>query len=235
VAYDKGARVALSGVTLRIAEGQQVALVGPTGSGKSTVANLLMRFIEPDSGELTIGGTPLTTVAPDDWRTQVAWVPQNPHLFYGTVADNLRLARPEATGAEQIEAARAANAHEFIMALPQAYDTPIGEQGVRLSGGQRQRIAIARAFLKQAPILILDEATANLDMENEALIRAALARLTQGRTVLMIAHRLQMVQDVDQIVVLANGRVVEMGSPVELMRQTGRYRTLATAFDGGLA
>ncbi len=235
VAYDEGRRIALDGISFTIAEGQQVALVGPTGSGKSTVANLLLRFIQPDTGTVTVGGVALSSLAPEAWRTQVAWVPQNPHLFFGTVADNLRLARPQASAAELEHAAREANAHEFITMLSRGYDTPIGEQGVRLSGGQRQRIAIARAFLKQARILVLDEATANLDEENEALIRDALARLTRGRTVLMIAHRLQMVQDVDTIIVLENGRIAEMGSPADLSDRSGSYHTLVTAFDGGAA
>jgi ATP-binding cassette subfamily C protein CydD len=164
----------------------------------------------------------------------VAWVPQNPHLFFGSVADNLRLARPGATEAELIAAAQAAHADAFIRRLPQGYDTPIGEEGLRLSGGQRQRLAIARAFLKDAPILILDEATANLDAANEQLIRDALAQLSEGRTVLMIAHRLQLVHDADEIIILEKGRIVEKGNHKELLAQSGRYRALALAYEGGL-
>ncbi|MFN2203113.1 MAG: thiol reductant ABC exporter subunit CydD, partial [Caldilineaceae bacterium] len=199
VAFDEGRRKALDGVSFTLRQSQTVALVGPTGAGKSTVAQLLLRFIEPDEGSITVGGVPLAAVDPDLWRAHLAWVPQRPHLFFGSVADNLRLARPQANNAELVAAARAANAHDFIVALPQGYDSLIGEQGTLLSGGQRQRLAIARAFLKDAPILVLDEATANLDARNEALVSDALARLAQGRTVLIIAHRMQMVQQADEI------------------------------------
>ena len=175
-----------------------MALVGPTGAGKSTVAALLLRFLTPDRGTILVGGVPLNALAPAAWRAQVAWVPQQPHLFQGTVADNIRLARPDAPPDAVEEAARAANAHEFICRLPRGYDTELGEQGARLSGGQRQRIAIARAFLKDAPLLILDEATAHLDTRNEALIRAALRDLLLGRTTLLIAHRLRLAYDADE-------------------------------------
>jgi len=232
MAFDQGRRVALDGVSFALRQGQTVALVGPTGAGKSTVAQLLLRFIEPDEGAITVGDAPLADVDPGLWRTQVAWVPQRPHLFYGSVADNLRLARPHASEAELVAAARAANAHDFVAALPQAYDTLIGEQGTLLSGGQRQRLAIARAFLKDAPILVLDEATANLDAGNEALVSDALARLALGRTVLIIAHRLQMVQQADEIVVLADGRVVETGRHRDLLVRGGPYRALALAYEG---
>jgi thiol reductant ABC exporter CydD subunit len=234
VAYAEGQRTALNGISLTIGQGRTLALVGQTGAGKSTVAHLLLRFIEPDKGTITVGGMPLATVEPDVWRAQVAWVPQNPHLFFGSVADNLRLARPQATEAELITAARAAHAHDFILALPQGYDTSIGEQGVRLSGGQRQRLAIARAFLKDAPVLVLDEATANLDANSELLVRDALARLGQGRTVLIIAHRMQMIHDADEIVVLEDGQIVEKGSHQELLAQGGRYGALALAYEGGV-
>ena len=164
--------------------------MGPTGAGKTTVASLLLRFIDADAGRISVGGLPLDGIDRAMWRGQVAWVPQLPHLFHGTVADNIRLARPEAGMDAVIAAARAAHADEFIEALPRGYDTPLGEGGARLSGGQRQRLAIARAFLKDAPVLILDEATASLDARSEALIQDALARLMAGRTVLIIAHRL---------------------------------------------
>ncbi len=232
LAYAEGQRPALTNISLTIRQGQMVALVGQTGAGKSSIAQLLLRFIAPDSGEIRVGDVPLTAVAADTWRRQVAWVPQQPHLFHGTVAANLRLARPEATQAEMVAAAQAAHAHDFITALPQGYDTLIGEQGTRLSGGQRQRLAIARAYLKDAPILILDEVTANLDVESEKLVQAALTRLAQGRTVLLIAHRLQLVAAADEIVVLANGRIVEQGRHETLLAQAGAYQALTRAYGG---
>lgn len=235
LAYADGKRPALNNISLTIGQGQTVALVGQTGAGKSSVAHLLLRFVQPDVGLITVGELALTAVPADEWRTQIAWVPQNPHLFHGTVADNLRLAKPEASKAELIVAAQAAHAHEFIQTLPQGYDTQIGEQGTRLSGGQRQRLAIARAYLKDAPFLILDEATANLDAESEALVRDALTRLKQGRTVLIIAHRLHMVADADEIVVLANGRIVEQGQHQTLLAQNGTYHALTRAYAGGAA
>jgi thiol reductant ABC exporter CydD subunit len=232
VAYADGQRPALDGISMTIGQGRTVALVGPTGAGKSTVAHLLLRFIKPDEGVITVGGTPLSAIKPESWRAQVAWVPQNPHLFHGSVAENLRLARPQATEADLVAAAKAAHAHDFILALPQGYDTSIGEQGARLSGGQRQRLAIARAYLKDAPVLILDEATANLDANSELLVRDALVHLAQGCTVLIIAHRLQMVLDADEILVLANGRIVEKGHHQALIARGGQYRELALAYNG---
>jgi ABC-type transport system involved in cytochrome bd biosynthesis fused ATPase/permease subunit len=228
-AYQGGQRPALQGLTLTIPHAQTVALVGASGAGKSTVANLLLRFIEPDSGTIVVGGIPLRDIDRAAWRTLIGWVPQHPHLFHGTVADNIQLGRPEAGPAAVEAAAQAANAGEFIQALPLGYDTPINERGARLSGGQRQRLAIARAFLKDAPILILDEATAYLDAENEALIQDALARLMRGRTVLIIAHRLVMAQHADQIVVLDHGRAVECGTHRALLAAGGLYRALVSA------
>jgi len=226
-------RAALQGFSLTIPHGQTVALVGPTGAGKTTVVSLLLRFLDPDAGRITVGGLPLDSIDRAMWRRQVAWVPQLPHLFHGTVADNIRLARPEAGMEVVIAAARAAHADEFIEALPRGYDTPLGEQGARLSGGQRQRLAIARAFLKDAPVLILDEATASLDAGSEALIRDALARLTAGRTVLIIAHRLALAYAADQIVVMDAGRAVETGSHRALLAQDGLYRRLAATYEAG--
>ena len=232
VAYDDGQRLALNGFDLTIQPGQTVALVGPTGAGKTTVANLLLRFVEPTQGIIRVGDVPLSELDPSAWRSQVAWVPQQPHLFQGTIADNLRLARPEATLAELVEAAQAAHAHNFIERLPLRYETAVGEQGAQLSGGQRQRIAIARAYLKDAPLLILDEITSHLDAENEALVEEALTRLMQNRTVLIIAHRLKLAYEADVIVLMDGGRVVQMGSPQLLAEETGAYQELLAAYEG---
>ena len=235
VSYDHGQRRALSDFSLSLTHGQMVALVGATGAGKTTVANLLLRFVEPERGRILVGGIHLSEIDPASWRRQVAWVPQHPHLFYGTVAENLRLAKPGASLNELIGAARAAHAHEFIERLPHAYDTPIGEHGARLSGGQRQRLAIARAFLKDAPLLILDEATSHLEEASEELLRDTLVRLRRDRTVLLIAHRLRLAQDADVIAVMDGGRVVQMGSPRVLANQSGMYEHLVAAYEGSIA
>lgn len=226
---EKSATV-LRGLTFVIPHGQTTALVGATGAGKSTVANLLLRFIDPDAGCMTVGGVSLDSIGRAAWRRRIAIVPQAPHIFHGTALDNIRLARPEASMEQVIAAAQAAHAHGFIQALPQGYDTPLGEGGARLSGGQRQRLALARAFLKDAPLLLLDEATANLDAESDALIRAALARLTAGRTVLLIAHRLELAAAADQIVVLDAGRAAEVGNHATLLAQSGLYTQLVNSY-----
>ncbi len=229
-AYESGQRPALKDVSFHLAPGQKVALVGPSGAGKSTVAHLLLRFMEPDRGSITVNGQPLAQVDPARWRAQVAWLPQNPYLFHTSVADNIRLARPEAT-LEQVKwAARQACAAEFIEAMPQGYQTLLGERGVRLSGGQAQRLALARAFLQDAPCLILDEATAHLDSAHEAEVQAALARLLAGRTVLVIAHRLNTIFNADHILVMAGGQIVEAGSDAALRRRNGVYQKLVEAF-----
>lgn len=232
-AYEGRERPALNGLSLQIATGQRVALVGPTGAGKSTVAYLLLRFIEPHRGMIAVDGLPLWSVSVQRWREQVAWVPQNPYLFHGTVAENIGLARPSAGPEEIARAAQQAHAQAFIEALPQGYDTLIGERGARLSGGEAQRIALARAFLKDAPLLILDEATANLDPQTEALIQDAIGHLLQGRTALIIAHRLATVYRADQIYVMSDGRVVEQGRHAGLVGQEGLYRRLVKAYGVG--
>ncbi len=231
-AYDAGQRPALQDFSLHIPHGQTIALVGATGAGKSTAAQLLLRFIEPDRGSITIDGVPLDEIDRSAWRARVAWVPQQPHLFHGTIADNIRLARSDASEADVISAAQAAHAHDFIRQLPQGYATPIGERGARLSGGQQQRLAIARAFLKDAPFLILDEATSHLDSVSEAAIQDALTRLMRGRTVLIIAHRLKLVYAADRVAVLDRGRVIEVGDPRALLTQGGPYQQIVASYEG---
>lgn len=232
-AYEDGKRPALRGLSFNIPHGQTVALVGTTGAGKTTAAHLLLRFVEPDTGAILVGGMPLASIDPAGWRRRVAWVSQHPHLFHGTVASNIQIARPEASRDEIIAAARDAHAHDFIAAMPQGYDTPLGEQGARLSGGQRQRLAIARAFLKDAPLLILDEATVHLDADSESVVQDALRRLMRRRTVLLIAHRLSMAYEADQIVVLEQGRAVESGSHDSLLAAGGHYARLAVTYAEG--
>jgi ATP-binding cassette subfamily C protein CydD len=232
-AAEPAPRPALTGISFAIAPGQVTALVGPSGAGKSTVAHLLLRFIEPTGGMIRLADTPLTDVAAAAWRAQIGWVPQHPYLFHDTVAANIRLGRPAAALANVVAAARAAQAHDFITALPHGYETVIGEQGARLSGGEAQRLGLARAFLKDAPLLILDEATAHLDPDHEAALMDAVTRLMQGRTVLIIAHRLSTVYRADKVVVLDGGRVVQVGSPQALAQEAGIYRQLILAQAGG--
>jgi ATP-binding cassette subfamily C protein CydCD len=223
----------LNGVNFTIPVGQTTALVGLSGAGKSTLASLLLRFLEPTRGMILAGDQPLPTVPLEDWRQQIAWVPQNPYLFQDTIAANIRLGRPQATIEEVIHAANQAHAGEFISRLPQGYNTPIGERGTRLSAGQAQRIALARAFLKDAPILILDEGTASLDPESATLVHDSLRELARGRTVILIVNEVSTVVDADQIIVLDEGRVVESGRHVELLGCRGLYAQMIEAEEAG--
>jgi ATP-binding cassette subfamily B protein len=221
--YPGGRRPVHEHLSFTVHAGERVAIVGPSGSGKSTVARLLLRFHDPQQGRVVVGGRDIRDVPVADVRALMAVVHQDTYLFHGTVAENLRMGRPEATPAELEAAAREAYAHGFIASLPHGYETVVGERGVRLSGGQRQRIAIARALLRGAPILILDEALSSVDTESEGLIQAALDRLMAGRTTLIFAHRLSSVIHADRILVLEDGRVVESGRHAELLGRRGAY------------
>ena len=220
---------ALRDLSFTLEAGKTLGVVGPSGAGKSTLVWLLLRFFDADRGRVLVGGRDVREIPLTTLRESVAVVTQDTYLFYGTVAENLRIAKPGASQAELEAAARAANAHEFISALPLGYETVVGERGARLSGGQRQRLAIARALLKDAPILVLDEALSSVDAENEAVIQQALERLQRGRTTLVIAHRLSSVANADQILVLENGQVAELGRHTELLAAGGVYATLMSA------
>src|SRR5213594_1255061 len=226
-AYDPRQPV-LCEVSFEVRPGEMVAFVGPTGAGKTTLVNLLHRFYDPTEGSVTIDGHDLRMVRLDSLYRQIALVPQETMLFGGTILDNIRYGRQEATEEEVITASRAANAHDFILATPDGYRTLVGEKGVNLSGGQRQRLAIARAVLKNPRILMLDEATSALDSESEMLVQDALDRLMSGRTTFVIAHRLTTVQRADRIFVLNKGRIVEEGTHTSLMERKGLYHYLYT-------
>ncbi|MCC5985090.1 MAG: ATP-binding cassette domain-containing protein [Rhodobacteraceae bacterium] len=218
---------ALDGVTLRVRAGETVALVGPSGAGKSTLFQLLLRFHDPISGSVRIDGQDLRDMARADFRRAIALVPQDPVIFAASARDNIRFGRPGASDAEVEAAARAAAAHDFLSALPEGYDTQLGERGVMLSGGQRQRVAIARAILRDAPILLLDEATSALDAESERAVQAAVDKLAQGRTTLVVAHRLATVKRADRIVVFDQGRILAEGTHDQLVAEGGLYARLA--------
>ena len=210
-----------------MAPGETVALVGPSGAGKTTVFQLLQRFYDVDAGRIVVDGVGVADMAKTDLRSGIALVPQEPVIFATSARENIRFGRPGATDAEVEEAAQAAAAHDFIAALPEGYDSFVGERGVMLSGGQKQRIAIARAILRDAPILLLDEATSALDAESERLVQAAVERLSEGRTTLVIAHRLATVKQADRIVVMEAGRIVAAGRHDELVAEGGLYARLA--------
>ncbi len=216
----------LENINLDIPANSVVALVGPTGVGKSTLASLIPRFYDVTEGSITIDGHDVRDLQAQSLRSQVAIVLQDVFLFHGTVRENILFGRADATEDEMIEAAKIANAHEFITQLPEGYDTMIGERGVKLSGGQKQRLSIARAILKDAPILVLDEATSSVDTETELLIQQALERLMEGRTTIIIAHRLSTIRNADLIVVLEDKGIVEMGTHEDLMAKGGLYRHL---------
>ena len=225
-------RQAVRDLELVIRPGETLALVGLSGAGKTTLTNLLMGFLQAHSGRILIGDTPLREIAADVWRAQVAWLPQKPQLFPGTVADNIRLGVPGASMLAVRDAAAKAQADDFIQALPQGWDTRVGEAGQGLSGGQLQRIALARAFLKDAPLVILDEPTANLDLDSETRVHAAVRTLAEGRTLVVIAHRVRTVRDAERIAVLDGGRIAQTGTHAELLRASPLYQRMVTAYGG---
>ena len=217
-------RQVLHDVSFTIPEKTSTAIVGPSGSGKTTLCSLLARFYDPDSGSISVGGHDIRELTCDSLLSNISMVFQNVYLFHDTIRANICFGKPDATEKEMIDAAKKARCHDFIMALPQGYDTVIGEGGGTLSGGEKQRISIARAMLKNAPIIILDEATASIDPENEHLIQSALSELTRGKTIITIAHRLATIEQADQILVVDDGRIVEKGTHAQLVAQPGRYQ-----------
>jgi ATP-binding cassette subfamily B protein/subfamily B ATP-binding cassette protein MsbA len=223
--YSEGENV-LEDINLDIPAKSVVALVGPTGVGKSTMVSLIPRFYDVTEGKISLDGHDIRNLGLEDLRKQISIVLQDVFLFHGTVRENLLFGKPEASETEMVAAAMTANAHDFIQQLPNGYDTLIGERGIKLSGGQKQRISIARAILKDAPILILDEATSSVDTETELLIQQALERLMVGRTVILIAHRLSTIRNADQIVVLEGKHIVEKGDHTTMIANNGLYQRL---------
>jgi ATP-binding cassette subfamily B protein len=231
--HDESNKPLFRDFSLAIPAGQRVGLVGHSGSGKTSLTRLLLRFSDVDAGEITIDSQNIATLAQDDVRRAISYVPQEPLLFHRTLRDNIAYGKPDATDQEVWQAARAAHADDFINELPDKVETIVGERGVKLSGGQRQRIAIARAILKDAPILVLDEATSALDSESEKLIQASLETLMKNRTSIVIAHRLSTIAKLDRIIVLNQGKIVEDGTHSELLKQNGTYAKLWNHQSGG--
>jgi ATP-binding cassette subfamily C protein CydD len=222
-------RPALNGVNFEIRDGERVALVGPSGSGKTTLSNLLLGFIEAEQGRVLVNGHDLNNIDLAWWRQQLAWIPQRPRLFYGSVRDNVTLGMPHASADAVRHALNQAQAMEFVERLPRGMDTIVGEGGQGLSGGQVQRLALARAFLRDARLLILDEPTAHLDRHSEVLIQQAIQKLSAGRSVLTVAHRLNTIEQADRIVVLQQGQVVQQGSHQQLVTEPGLYQQMLSA------
>jgi ATP-binding cassette subfamily B protein len=231
--HGEAKKTLFNNLNLHVKSGEKVGLVGHSGSGKTTLAWILLRFKDIESGSITIDGQDISAITQNDLRLQITYVPQEPLLFHRSLSENISYGRPEATQQEIEAIAKMAHAHEFIKDLPDGYDTLVGERGVKLSGGQRQRVAIARAMLKNAPILVLDEATSALDSESEALIQDGLWKLMEGRTAIVVAHRLSTVQKMDRIVVMEKGKIVEEGSHAELIHKNGVYAKLWTRQSGG--
>ncbi len=233
--FSYGEKKIIHDITLDIPEGTTTAIVGPSGGGKTTLTNLLARFWDVDAGQITLGGRDVKDYSMDSLMENFSFVFQNVYLFHDTIANNIRFSHPDASMEEVIAAAKKACCHEFIMKLPKGYDTVLGDEGVNLSGGEKQRVSIARAIMKDAPIIILDEATANVDPESEAELVKAIEELTKEKTIIMIAHRLKTVRSADQIIVIDQGRIVQQGRHAELMQQDGIYRKFVSERDQAIS